>query len=150
MSFIYFKLVGNKISFSRFCVKCFYFLASVIRCLALACFIYHYSRLGREAKRCYSALVLTITKARNSAKNFLVRSLVPTLVTYLTKLTILMNECRCWLSGIVYLESSNKNYKKGWYMYNDLWNEGKSTFVGLVHSLKKEGLCLLIIEKVRA
>ena len=72
--------------------------------------------------------------------------------------SILINSCMYKLSGIVYLKShhywcevysTQKGYKKGWYVYNGLWNSGRASFVGPKPLfLEKDSLYLLMFERV--
>jgi predicted metal-binding protein len=73
---------------------------------------------------------------------------------------IQVNDMIYRLSGIVYLKShhywcevfsSQKEYEKGWYVFNGLWNNGKATFVGPKPLfLEKDHIYLLMFEKLKA
>ena len=69
-----------------------------------------------------------------------------------------INDCKYRISGIIYLKShhywceiysTQNNFKRGWYVYNGLWNNGKATFIGpRPLFLEKESLYLLMFEKI--
>ena len=70
-----------------------------------------------------------------------------------------INDCKYRISGIIYLKSHHYwckiystqklNFKRGGYVYNGLWNNGKATFIGpRPLFLEKESLYLLMFEKI--
>lgn len=73
--------------------------------------------------------------------------------------TLILQNSTYRLSGIVYLKShhfwceifsTQQDYKNGWFLFNGMWNNGKTTFVG--HKplfVEKESLHLLMFEKLK-